>query len=40
MEVTSTLTVDLMLEAFGSDLTLVNVKWVPGFQTRLAVATT
>jgi hypothetical protein len=30
-QVVSTLMVDLMLEAFGSDLTLVNVMWVPGF---------
>lgn len=38
-DVKSTLTVDLMLEAFGADITLVNVCWVPGFQTKIAVAT-
>ena len=28
-----------MLEAFGRDLVIVNVEWVPGSQTMLAVGT-
>jgi len=28
-----------MLEAFGRNITLVNVEWLPGFQTKLVVAT-
>lgn len=30
---------DLLLEALSKDLTVVNVQWVPGSQTLLAVGT-
>ena len=28
-----------MLETFGRDLTIVNIRWLPGSQTSLAVGT-
>lgn len=33
------LSVDLLLEVLSNDLTLLNVKWLPGSQTSIAVAT-
>jgi len=31
--------VDLLLEAISKDLTIVNVNWLPGSQSTLAIAT-
>ena len=31
--------VELLLEAISNDLTIVNVKWLPGSQSQLAVGT-
>lgn len=33
------LSVDLLLEVISKDLTIVNVEWLPGSQTSIAVAT-
>lgn len=38
-KVISKLGVDLMLEAFGKDLTITNVEWLPDSQTMIAIAT-
>lgn len=38
-KVKSELQVNLMLEAYGDQLNIVGVNWVPGSQTSLAVAT-
>jgi hypothetical protein len=38
-KVKSDLTVNLMLAAFGEQLTILNVKWVPGSKTILGVGT-
>lgn len=35
----SKLSVDLLLEVISKDLTIKNIRWVPGSQTMLAVAT-
>ena len=37
--VKSDLTVNLMLAAFGEQLTILNVEWVPGARTILGVGT-
>ncbi len=31
--------IDMMLETFGRDLTIVNMRWLPGSHTSLAIAT-
>jgi hypothetical protein len=33
------ISIDLMLETFGRDLTIVNIRWLPGSQSSLAVGT-
>ena len=33
------ISLDLMLETFGRDLTIVNIRWLPGSLTSLAVGT-
>ena len=33
------LTVNLMLAAFGEQLSIIGVKWVPGLKTFIAVGT-
>jgi E3 ubiquitin-protein ligase UBR4 len=38
-KVVSKLVVDLVLEALGEDLSIVNINWLPDSQTMLAVAT-
>ncbi len=38
-KVTSKLSIDLMLEMINKDLTIVDLQWVPGSQTMIAVAT-
>ena len=38
-KVLSELTVNLMLEAYGDQLSIIGTKWVPGTKTVLAVAT-
>mmetsp|Transcript_44131 Transcript_44131/g.42835 ORF Transcript_44131/g.42835 Transcript_44131/m.42835 type:complete len:368 (-) Transcript_44131:189-1292(-) len=38
-KVATKLSVDLMLEAFGKDLSITNIAWLPSSQTMLAVAT-